>query len=425
MKRPLFLIASLLLNIALVVAIFAARRETPVAPETLVTPVATVTRATAESAAPVLTQTNEVRAPFHWSEMESTDYFAYKSNLLALGCPEQRLRDILIADVDALFADRVRDYVAPLQQQFWEIASRPQELEDVIKKHQEALREMERERSEIFTALFNESDPRRSGRNQSRQEHRLATRHQGLDFLEEPRRNDVIGIEDELSRALSAAQVAARSGQFAGTRDEAQQQRQATEKEARAAADEKLRGRLTAEEFAEYKLRQSAGANVRRQLTHMDLSETDARSIAQVLAARAAQETELRQQSSQEEFQKAQVGLRQRAEEQIKQLLGDAGYAEYQRAQDWRFAQTARVTERLELPTPTALAIYQAQVDADKLAAQVRADAAASPDERAAALGIIRTEAERTIRNQLGEQNFRDYRNNSTRWFEALSPEVR
>jgi hypothetical protein len=230
----------------------------------------------------------------------------------------------------------------------------------------------------------------------------------------------VIGIEDELSRALSAARMAARYNPETG-----QQQRQATEKEARAAADEKLRGLLTPEEFAEYKLRQSSGANVRRQLAHMDLSETDARRIAQVLAERAAQEAELRQRSSQEEYQKAQVGLWQRAEEQIKQLLGAAGYADYQRAQDGRFNQTARVIERLELPTSTALAIYQAQVDADKLAAQVRADAAASPDERAAALGIIRAEAERTIRDQLGEQNFRDYRNNSTRWFEALAPAAR
>jgi hypothetical protein len=45
--------------------------------------------------------------PFHWSELESTDYRTYIANLRRIECPEQTIRDIITADVDAaIFAPR-------------------------------------------------------------------------------------------------------------------------------------------------------------------------------------------------------------------------------------------------------------------------------------------------------------------------------
>jgi hypothetical protein len=42
--------------------------------------------------------------PFHWSQLESSDYRTYIANLRGIGCPEQTLRDIVTADVGSLFA---------------------------------------------------------------------------------------------------------------------------------------------------------------------------------------------------------------------------------------------------------------------------------------------------------------------------------
>jgi hypothetical protein len=42
----------------------------------------------------------------HWSQIESSDYLVYIANLRAIGCPEQTIRDIIIADIDSLFASR-------------------------------------------------------------------------------------------------------------------------------------------------------------------------------------------------------------------------------------------------------------------------------------------------------------------------------
>ena len=43
---------------------------------------------------------------FSWSELESPDYAKYIANLRDIACPEQTIRDIIIADVNALYARR-------------------------------------------------------------------------------------------------------------------------------------------------------------------------------------------------------------------------------------------------------------------------------------------------------------------------------
>src|SRR5580765_8549975 len=59
-------------------------------------------------------QVVEVTAPFHWSEVESTDYRVYKANLRGIGCPERIIRDIVVADVNDLFIERLRELLRPV-----------------------------------------------------------------------------------------------------------------------------------------------------------------------------------------------------------------------------------------------------------------------------------------------------------------------
>ncbi len=61
---------------------------------------------TAEALVPEHSQTASNTIPFRWSELESTDYRTYVSNLRRVGCPEETLGDILKADVDSVYAPR-------------------------------------------------------------------------------------------------------------------------------------------------------------------------------------------------------------------------------------------------------------------------------------------------------------------------------
>jgi hypothetical protein len=110
---------SIILNMALVGALLwtwtVQRREQRVSPPPAGTQAVSPALATAVSAPPILRQTEQL--PFHWSQLESSDYRTYVKNLRKIGCPEVTLRAIVTADVDAAYRQRSRE----LEQQLEEI----------------------------------------------------------------------------------------------------------------------------------------------------------------------------------------------------------------------------------------------------------------------------------------------------------------
>lgn len=420
MKRSRLFIFSLGLNLLLTVAVaWAAHRRHSAAAVTADTtgvalqPAAVVTEPPA-GREEELVQTNEVTASFAWATIESADYKVYMENLRGIGCPEERIRDIIIADVNALFAERARDYIAPLQSQFWQIASRPQEIETAFKTHEENLERMVKEREQLFQALFNESKPNRNWRSIRRDLRQNSGKLAQLDFLDEGKRKAVLGWQDELATALSEA----RKLEFKGSREEIRQQRTAKEKEIRQAADEKLRALLSPDELAEYKLRDSNAAGVRQQLTRMDLSEIEARELARISMTQTEAAAGLTGKDDATKASREQ--LEQTAQAQIKQLLGETRYAEYLRAKDGRYMQLANLSDRLQLPEKTTVAVYEARLAAEQLATRLRQDTSTSAAEREAALAVIRTETENTVRQLVGAAAFGDFQQNSGGWLQAL-----
>jgi LysM repeat protein len=67
------------------------------------------------------TRTNLVvrRQFFSWREVESSDYPTYILNLRSIGCPEQTIRDIIIADVNALYSRKRATELLTSEQQWW------------------------------------------------------------------------------------------------------------------------------------------------------------------------------------------------------------------------------------------------------------------------------------------------------------------
>ena len=61
--------------------------------------------------------------PLNWRALESTNYVIYIGNLLAFGCPEETVRDIIITDVAKLYARRRAELRQRLQPyKFWQTA---------------------------------------------------------------------------------------------------------------------------------------------------------------------------------------------------------------------------------------------------------------------------------------------------------------
>ena len=89
---------------------------------------------------------------FTWAQVESEDYQKFIANLREIGCPEQTLRDIIIADVNALFAKRIAtdpDIVSP-DQQWWRSEPDP----DVVATAEKRFRMLDAERRALLAQLL-------------------------------------------------------------------------------------------------------------------------------------------------------------------------------------------------------------------------------------------------------------------------------
>jgi len=87
---------------------------------------------------------------FSWRDVESTDYPTYIANLRDIGCPEQTIRDIIIADINAMYSRRRALEVVTAGQQWW----RAEPDSNVVAVAAEKSRALEDERRALLGRLL-------------------------------------------------------------------------------------------------------------------------------------------------------------------------------------------------------------------------------------------------------------------------------
>jgi LysM repeat protein len=141
MRWRILLILSLLANVLLAAGLVFSPRHVASA----------ANLAAEETSSPVIKTNVEVRRQFlSWSHVESTDYATYIANLRSIGCPEQTIRDIIIADVNALYAKRRATEIISPQQEWWRSEPSPQ----VVKLAADKYIALDKERRALLTKLL-------------------------------------------------------------------------------------------------------------------------------------------------------------------------------------------------------------------------------------------------------------------------------
>jgi LysM repeat protein len=100
--------------------------------------------------APATTNYVARRLPFTWQQIESADFSTYVSNLRMVGCPEQTIRDIIIADINGIFSRKRATELVTSEQQWWR--STPDT--NVVQTAAEKARALEDERRSLLTRLL-------------------------------------------------------------------------------------------------------------------------------------------------------------------------------------------------------------------------------------------------------------------------------
>ncbi len=179
---------------------------------------------------------------------------------------------------------------------------------------------------------------------------------------------------------------------------------------------------LTPQELEDYDLRTSRTANsLRYNLSALDASEQEFRALYKLQSAFDAQFPSYYSAPTDEQ-QKARSAAQKQLQNDITAALGDARYADYQRATNYSFRQTSQLVDRLELPPETATQVYAVQQDIQQRAGALRQDRSLSADDRTAQLSALATEAQTRVTAALGAQGFEAYKQYGGQWVQNLTP---
>lgn len=360
------LAASIALNLVLAVLVFRARSAAP------------PNASTAGGASPALetlaTETGTKgetngRPAFRWSDIESKDYKQYAAKLREIGCPEAVVADIIRADLNGSYGEKMAAVWRPEAQAYWQKPKRQrpgpdelQKLDALTKEKEQGLKEVlgtaQEEQAWADAILF-----------------QIQGTEQQLLFLPEEKRAAA-------ARALREAGVA-------------QKETKALETGGSAADlfQEKLKVLsqvLSPDEVEEFRLRYSPAAeSLRLEVQYFDCSEAE---FKQLLDSR---EKEHRQYSN--------LLDRREATAEVTKLFGEERGREFEKVSDLFYINTRRVAEDNGLAPEVASQVYDVVRAARANMEKLLADPSFSAQTKMQSARNLAMETEKELARLMGE----------------------
>ncbi|MBI2926720.1 MAG: hypothetical protein HYY24_13570 [Verrucomicrobia bacterium] len=368
---------SLGLNGALAAAWFLATRR----PATFNPP---PTPAEVLAAATTAVKTNVIvrRQNITWEMLESEDYPVYIANLRAIGCPESTIRDIIVADVNELYADRrAKEIILPAHQ-WWRSDPDPA----VVAAARETAEALDEERRELLTRLLGpEWDieaKRAADAWASLAESTLSGRLLG--DLSPESKKAVLGIIADSQRRYREKfeDKPVDPVEWARIRKETREQ---------------LARVLTAEQLEEYLLRYSENADtLREQMRGLDLSPEEFRKVFRLTDA-IDQDIQLSDDAA-ASAQRRKKELEQQRDAAIESELGTDRARMYKLNQEPLFRQARAAVEQLGAEPEAVLPLYKIYQEAERETKRIQADATLTAEEREEQLHLIQLDQQRSVR---------------------------
>jgi LysM repeat protein len=325
-------------------------------------------------AASVKTNVVVRRQFFTWGEVESSDYPTYIANLRDIGCPEQTIRDIIIAEINTLYARRLATELVTPEQQWW----RSEPDTNTVRAAAQKARELEDERRALLARL-------------------LGTNWESGDLVNLPRPSrQSIALDGPVLGALpldvkeAVETVSARSqDQMQAYLDE--QRRAGTTPDPAELARLRQQTRaelarlLTPAQLEEYLLRYSQHANNLRtelgQLKYFNATPDEFRAIFRAQDS-IEQQLELIAGSNDPASALQRRMLEEQRDNAIKIALGPQRYAQYTTLHDSDYRDALAAAQQSGNPN-TADTIYQINLATAQQQAMIRANTNLTPEQRA------------------------------------------
>lgn len=323
---------------------------------------------------------------FNWASLESTNYTTYIQNLRAIGCPEETIRDIIIADVAKLYAQqRARIWSAAESIPFWKSG------DSLNAQMRQELRRLEGEqRSLIRELLGTDLDS-----HVERYSMEPPLRPVDLAFLPADKQ---IRLREIIQRSRRDQQGFRDRVGTVWTELDNQQFR-----DLQNAEDAEIRAALSPQEYAEYELRESdLSAELREQLRGLNLTEAEFRRVFRARRAYA----QVEQTAGVDEMPGVRTQADQALEQELRDALGADRWDQYQRAQEPSYQTLTKLAERLNMPATVADQAYQYLHAAQAAMEKVMDDPSVNESVREAMLQTMSEEAGVGLKNILGPDGY-------------------
>ena len=347
---------------------------------------------------------NVIASDFTWRKIESDDYRAYIANLRAIGCPEETIRDIIIADVGKLYARRLAPLrKPPAEFKFWKTGESFSAY-DQSPEYYKAQSEFGIEKSKLLKELLGADYPK-----EMEKQYGWGETKDPLEHLPQETRDKVAEMNQKFSMQQSEIHRKAKGYIDSATQDELRVLKRQLRND--------LAAVLSPADLFEFEVRTS---DLARNMKYNELQAFDATEEEFRAIFKAKQDVELLT-PEQGQPNKAWLDKKKEADAELKQSLGEDRYKEYQRAQDGDYQNLLRLAESRGLERTAVEQIYQLKDEAQKAASEVRRNSELSAEQRSAALAAIKAETEKTVTVALGERNYKTYKRYAY-WLRNLAP---
>jgi hypothetical protein len=330
---------------------------------------------------------------FTWDQVDSTNYVLFVKNLRAVGCPEQTIRDIILSEVNRIYAHRRLTEVNYPNYQWWRSDPETSAVESAAAK----IETIEAERRGVVLGLLG------PGAEDPNNEQMAAAA--GITLT-----GPVLGdLAPNTKETVYAVVAKAQRKIAAYLEDQRLKGRTADPMEI-----VRLRNEMLAQlgppmlpaEYQEFALRYSPAAQQLRALLRSvqlgpdefrNLFAADSSIVGQPMYYYAGNDSTLRKQEQSLDAQSDAI---------FKSILADQLYTAYELNQDPLYRSSRTTVEQLGVPEATVTPLYEINRATQAELDRIRKDTDLSPDEQVEAMAQAKMEQEQSLAQILGPEAF-------------------
>ena len=370
--------------------------------------------------APIGTAESQTEPITTWLDIQSADLKQFVRRLRDAGCPDETVKDIILAEVNRRFTARIFELwpenyeIKP----FWKVDNNRRNNVEQLKKNRERMRKqqaLQKEKSALLVELLGVDPEKQQRIEDGYDEFYFNWQERQVSFLPESKREAAMNILNDFQDRQQEMYAA-----NAGIHDA---QSRAEQKQLEAEKLTALAGILLPSELRDYELHQLADQRMGRNTSSSNLSREEFEALFDINKKYGDSINNWGDLTKDE--RKIVESNKEAMKAEMIAALGEPKVKEMERASDYYYQQLQRLAKRNDLPTETAGKVYDYKSTAEDTVKKLRENKDMTNEQRQTMLQQIRTETEATLKQTLGEKAYKSYLNSGGWWINNIAPQQR